>query len=106
MEFLTEKKGDDADDVTFTVTIRGEFDAKTAPEVRDKLDEIVDAKPKRVIVDLSGLRLIDSTGVGGIVSLFKRTRANGGAFEVVGIQGQPRQIFQVLRLDRVFGLES
>ncbi|MDX2051546.1 MAG: STAS domain-containing protein [Polyangiaceae bacterium] len=101
MEFAVSSEAD-----TTTVAIRGEFDAKTAPEARPKIDELLGAQPRRVIVDLSQLRLIDSTGVGGIVSMFKRVGAYGGAFEVRGVTGQPRSIFQVLRLDRVFGLED
>jgi anti-sigma B factor antagonist len=88
------------------VTISGEFDANSAPSVRAQLDAIVESKPSLVEVNLSALRLIDSTGVGGIVSLFKRTRAYGGQFSVVGVQGQPRAIFRLLRLDHVFGLEG
>ncbi|MEM1030724.1 MAG: STAS domain-containing protein [Myxococcota bacterium] len=84
--------------------ISGEFDSLTAPELRTTFDEIAEAQPPRVILDLSGLRLVDSSGVGAIVSLFKRVRANGGKFEVVGVQGQPKSIFKVLRLDKVFAL--
>ena len=87
------------------VAIAGELDSVTAPEVRETFDEIAEAKPSRVVLDLSALRLIDSSGVGAIVSLFKRVKAAGGRFEVVGVTGQPRSIFRVLKLDRVFGLE-
>ena len=99
MEFLI-----DVQPAATTVRITGEFDASTAPLVRNDIDGVVDAKPPKVVLDLSQLRLIDSTGVGAIVSLFKRTRANGGAFEVKGLSGQPHSIFEVLRLDRVFKL--
>ena len=87
------------------VAIAGELDSVTAPEVRETFDSIADSKPRRVVLDLTALRLIDSSGVGAIVSLFKRVRAGGGRFEVVGVQGQPRSIFRVLKLDRVFGLQ-
>lgn len=97
MEFLVNSDG-----AKVVVTIRGEFDANSVPSVRKDLDAIVEAKPRQVVVDLSSLRLIDSTGVGGIVSLFKRTRAYGGEFVVTGVRGQPESIFKVLRLDRVF----
>lgn len=82
--------------------IGGELDSLTAPELRPTLEDIAQEQPPKVIVDLSRLRLIDSSGVGAIVSLFKQVRAFGGEFEVTGVQGQPRSIFQVLRLDRVF----
>ena len=101
MEFLINK-----DSETVTVTIKGEFDANSVPTIRSDLDAIVEAKPRLVVVDLSSLKLIDSTGVGGIVSLFKRTRAYGGDFKVTGVQGQPQSIFKVLRLDRVFETDA
>jgi anti-sigma B factor antagonist len=100
MQFEVSSEGD----VT-VVSVRGELDAKTAPEVRAALDRVVEQQPDRVLVELSRLRLIDSTGVGAIVSLFKRVRAYGGKFEVKGVTGQPWTIFQVLRLDKVFALK-
>lgn len=99
MEFEKSTEGD-----AIRLKIAGEFDSITAPELRDTFDEIAGENPTRVILDLSGLRLVDSSGVGAIVSLFKRIRAGGGKFEVVGVQGQPKSIFKVLRLDKVFDL--
>jgi anti-sigma B factor antagonist len=86
------------------IAISGELDSVTAPEVRDTFDTIAGSQPAKVVLDLTALRLIDSSGVGAIVSLFKRVKASGGSFEVVGVQGQPRAIFRVLKLDRVFGV--
>ena len=88
------------------LTISGELDSITAPNVRKSFDEIAADKPPSVVLDLSSLRVIDSSGVGAIVSLFKRVRAEGGEFEVKGVQGQPLSIFKVLRLDKVFDVEA
>jgi anti-sigma B factor antagonist len=89
---------------TITFTIGGNLDATTCLEVRDRFDEAIATNPATVVVDLSGLRLIDSSGVGAIVSLFKRVRASGGSFAITGLNGQPLSIFRVLRLDKVFGV--
>jgi len=85
-----------------TLEIDGTLDAVTAPELRTVVDELVNDHPKAVTLDLSSLRLIDSSGVGVIVSLFKRIRANGGQVKIVGLRDQPKAIFRLLRLDRVF----
>ncbi|MCA9624975.1 MAG: STAS domain-containing protein [Myxococcales bacterium] len=90
---------------TILLSISGELDSLTAPDVRTTFDEIVEAKPSKVSLDLSKLRVIDSSGVGAIVSLFKRLRNEGAEFAVQGVQGQPLSIFKVLRLNKVFGLE-
>jgi anti-sigma B factor antagonist len=101
MEYSSNKVGQ-----TVTLQISGELDALTVADIRAELDRIVADGGEKVIVDLAGLRLVDSSGVGAIVSLFKRVRAEGRRFEVVGVQGQPLQIFQVLRLDQVFRLNE
>lgn len=85
-----------------TVRIDGELDAVTAPELRGPFDALVAEGRDPITVDLSHLRLIDSSGVGAIVSLYKRVRANGGTVKIVGVNDQPAAIFRLLRLDRVF----
>jgi anti-sigma B factor antagonist len=82
--------------------IDGTLDAVTASDLRGVIDQLVDEKRKMVTLDLTNLRLIDSSGVGVIVSLFKRIRAGGGEVRIVGLRDQPRAIFRLLRLDRVF----
>lgn len=82
--------------------IDGTLDAVTAPDLRAVVDQLVNERRKSVTLQLESLRLIDSSGVGVIVSLFKRIRANGGQVKIVGLRDQPRAIFRLLRLDRVF----
>ena len=45
--------------------------------------------------------MVDSSGVGAIVSLYKRVRGQGGEVVVSGLRDQPLAIFRLLRLDRV-----
>jgi anti-sigma B factor antagonist len=84
--------------------VRGELDALSATELRPALDKIIADGRRDVQVDLSGLRLIDSSGVGALVSLYKRVRALGGDVEFIGVTGQPLVVFKLLRLDVVFEL--
>jgi anti-sigma B factor antagonist len=84
--------------------IEGSLDALTARDIRPILDEVVSVKPKLVTIDLQALTLIDSSGVGALVSLFKRVKADGGQVVVVGAHDQPLAILRLLKLDRVFGL--
>lgn len=89
-----------------TLKVEGELDALTAAELRPTLDAVVAGCPRRVTVDLSELRLIDSSGVGALVSLYKRVRAGGGDVQFVGAHDQPLAIFKLLRLDVVFDFEN
>jgi len=91
----------DAGDDT-TLKIDGTLDALTAPELRPTLDQLVSEARKSITVDLSSLRLIDSSGVGALVSLLKRARAYGGEVRITGLKDQPLAIFKLLQLNRVF----
>jgi anti-sigma B factor antagonist len=84
------------------VRVEGVLDANTAPEIRSLIDTLVKERQPRIVFDLGGLRLIDSSGVSAIVSLLKRAADYGGTLSVIHLAGQPREIFRLLRLDRVF----
>jgi anti-sigma B factor antagonist len=95
----------DEGDLT-TIKIRGELDALSAPELRPHIEQLISDQRRRVAVDLSELRMVDSSGVGALVSLYKRVRAYGGEVSFDGVTAQPLVIFKLLRLDVVFELNS
>ena len=90
-----------AKDGTTFLTIEGTLDAVSVSDLRGELDKLVGMRPKSVEVDLSQLRMIDSSGVGALVSLYKRVRAKGGKVVLKGVRDQPLAIFQLLQLDRL-----
>ncbi len=93
---LTEKGG-----VTI-VTVRADsLDAITVPELRPLVDQLAERGGAKVVFDMGPVRLIDSSGVGVIVGLFKRLRARGGALRVCGATEQPSAIFRLMLLDKV-----
>jgi anti-sigma B factor antagonist len=96
MDFSTSRTHDVA-----TLRIEGELDAVTISDLRPSLDALLAERYPRVVVDASRLRLIDSQGVGAVVSLYKKAKGYGGVVRVQGLRDQPLVIFKLLRLDRV-----
>jgi anti-sigma B factor antagonist len=86
------------------LTVRGVLDITNAVDIKSEVVAIEEAGVKKVLVDLSGLRQIDSSGIGVLVSLFKRLRFTEGRVCFVGISGQPREVFKILRMDRALDL--
>ncbi len=99
MKYTRQDVGEDT-----ILRIEGVLDALTVPEIRPLVDELVQQRRRTIVVDLAALRLIDSSGVGVIVSLYKRCRSYGGEVRLEGLRSQPLAIFKLLRLDRVFSL--
>jgi anti-sigma B factor antagonist len=90
-----------SDEGVTRLSISGELDVVTVGALRGEIDRLLARKPSRVEVDLSSLRMLDSSGVGTLVALYKHVRAQGGEVIITGLRDQPLAIFRLLRLDRV-----
>lgn len=84
--------------------VRGSLDAVTAADLRPRLETLLAEGRTQLTLDLGALELIDSVGVGVLVSLHKRCADAGGELRVTGLREQPLGIFRLLRLDRVLTL--
>ena len=82
------------------LVIGGELDSVTTPRLGDQVQALLGQRPSRLEVDLSALEIIDSSGVGLVVSLYEAVRAYGGQITITGLRGQPLAIFRLLKLDR------
>ena len=89
-------------DNQIVLSLVGQLDALSAPELMPTIDSVVAQKRSMIIVDLTGLDLIDSSGVAAIVALYKRCKGAGGKLQVTGARDQPLAIFKLLRMDKVF----
>ena len=94
---------DDQGAVT-VLRVSGHLDALNAPNLKRVTEGLADDGRVQVIFDMSQLKLIDSSGVGAIVSLFKQVRSRRGDVKIAALSGQPREIFKLLRLDKAFEL--
>lgn len=86
------------------IRIQGELDALSAGTLRAELAGIPEAAPREVELDLGELKLIDSSGAGAIVWLYKQLQRTGARLCVAGLNGQPRVVFELLGLNRVIAL--
>ena len=94
-----ERYTDTANDLV--LSFNGEFDAVGTAASRETLETVAaDASAAHVVLDLSGVTFMDSSGIGAIVFLFKRLRATGRSLALAGVNGQTRQLIELLRVDK------
>ena len=87
-----------------TIRFVGALDAHTAADAMRRIEPVVEARPRHLIVDLAELELLDSAGVHALVTLYKRVTAHGGKMVVVNAHDQPLAVLGVLKLKAVFGV--
>lgn len=92
----------DAD--TVTVALHGEVDILTVDQVRQALAEAVAGRPGTIVVELSALTFIDSTGLGALMFGFQRARDAGITFRLAHPAPAVRQILVLSGLLEVVGL--
>jgi anti-sigma B factor antagonist len=82
--------------------LEGEIDLHVSPRISEKLAEMIKAKSSRVIVDLSRVTYIDSSGLAVLISAMQDVEEYGGRFALAGLQENVKTIFETARLDKVF----
>jgi len=82
--------------------LEGEIDLHVSPQISASLAAIVKRKPAKVVVDLSKVTYIDSSGLAVLIEAMQNVGAYGGKFALAGLQEAVRPIFEIARLDQVF----
>ena len=98
----TEREGEHA-----VVKISGDLDIYSSSELRDALLDLVDAAAGTVVVDLSDVEFIDSTGLGVLVLAQKRLRQQGGEVILRSPSHKTRTILELTGLAKgAFTIEA
>lgn len=86
------------------VSVAGDIDLHRSAEFQQALLDLLDRKPERIVVDLTDVPYMDSSGVASLVKLLSRTRRGGVGLCLVGLSDRVRSLFEITRLDDVFDI--
>ncbi len=101
MNLVQQKVGD----VAVAAVPIEELDASNAEEFKRDIAPVVDANTK-LVLDLSRLRFVDSSGLGAFISCLRKLNAKGGDLKLCGMSKQVRAVFELVRMHRVFDIHA
>jgi anti-sigma B factor antagonist len=84
------------------VTLSGAVDLHHTPQVHKALVSACDQKPARLIINLSDVSYMDSSGIGTLVEVFRRVNAYKGVLVLCGMNERVHSVFEITKLDKFF----
>lgn len=88
------------------IAISGDIDYSCSPALRGSIRAELDKKPQRMIIDLSKVPYMDSSGVAVLVEALQGQTKGKRQLAVCCLQDKVRGIFEIARLDMVFKIYS
>jgi len=100
LDIISHRQGD-----TLIVSIKGELDHHTAEIARDRLDSLLEDKSlKNMVVDLSHLKFMDSSGIGVFIGRYKKLSERMGKLGAYGLNNHIRKIWEISGLHRIIDI--
>ncbi|GAC1651893.1 MAG: anti-sigma factor antagonist BldG [Vulcanimicrobiaceae bacterium] len=94
------------DGTALIFSLKGSLDLATSPTVRAALVEAAGEGKHEIIVDLTRVEFIDSTGLGALIGGHRRALENGGSVSLVTNEGPIERLLNITGLIRVFKVYS
>lgn len=96
-----EVKSEQRDNAQVVIPQGKRLDAATSTSLKSTLVDFINDGAIRIVIDLTDVEFIDSSGLGAMISIFK-TIGDEGEMALCGINQTVMSIFRLTRLDRIF----
>lgn len=84
------------------ITIPKDFIVDEVAVFRIEVNKLIEKGQKNFTFDFSNCNFIDSTGLGALVSIYKKCVEKGGSVKLKALKPEVEKLFKLTRLDRVF----
>jgi len=84
----------------------GEVDIYTSPKLKNKIFALIDERNTNILIDGEGLEYIDSTGLGVLMSIYKKMQEKGLNFTIINLKPNIYKLFDITGLNKVFNIRE
>ena len=92
-------------DVLLIELNEGNLDASNAREFRDSI-QLMMRERTRVVLDMAGVKFVDSSGLGALISCLRLLNGREGDFRLCAMSKPVRALIELMRIDRVFNIHT
>ena len=78
---------------------------REASIIQDDILGLVDQTPGRIALDMTGVQVISSVGLGMLITVSKRCKASGGRLAIFGLRHELLDLIKLTKLDRILTIK-
>ena len=82
--------------------IDGEIDINTSPDIKKQFDKLLSRKTLKIVINLSKVTYVDSSGLATLVEILKNMRSYGGRMRLSNMSSKIKSLFEITKLDKLF----
>ena len=84
--------------------IDGDIDINSSPEMREAFEGIASAKTMKIVVNLSNVSYVDSSGLATLVEMLKKTRSYDAKLRLASLAPKVKSLFEITKLEQLFDI--
>ena len=84
--------------------IDGDIDINSSPEMREAFEDIANAKTMKIVVNLSNVSYVDSSGLATLVEMLKKTRSYDAKLRLANLAPKVKSLFEITKLEQLFDI--
>jgi anti-sigma B factor antagonist len=82
--------------------VEGEIDINSSPAIKKSFDKLLQSKTPKIIVNLSKVTYVDSSGLATLVEILKNMRSYGGRLRLTNLSSKIKSLFEITKLEKLF----
>lgn len=86
--------------------VDGEIDINTSPGLKKSFDKLIGSKAPKVVVNLSKVTYVDSSGLATLVEILKNMRSYGGRLRLSDMSSKVKSLFEITKLEKLFDIAA
>jgi len=82
--------------------VEGEIDINSSPGIKKAFDKLIAQKAPKIIINLSKVTYVDSSGLATLVEILKNMKSYGGRMRLTNMSSKIKSLFEITKLERLF----
>jgi len=82
--------------------IDGEIDINSSPAVKKSFDKLISQKTPKIVINLSKVTYVDSSGLATLVEILKNMKSYGGRMRLASMSPKIKSLFEITKLEKLF----